>query len=285
MFALGLPGFCTFLYMVRVLQAMQDTRTAFRIYLVENAINIVLGVALVGPLGVRGLALSVSIAYTVAAVIALSVVARKDDGLGGHELTTPVTRVLVATAVMAVATVLAVNVSAANVRASPCSAGGGPGRGGRGPGLRRHDRGPGHPRGPPGRRRPVGTGRRRPPRPSSRHRRRSMRRSVPAGAGPDGPPARAAHSSHPARRPADAGRGRAGEMPDDSSADPVPWQTRRRVRRRLRCAICARCPADGGSAHGRSGGWPDHRRCAGGGSGGRAAPGRRGGTPWPGSGW
>jgi putative peptidoglycan lipid II flippase len=113
MFALGLPGFCTFLYMVRVLQAMQDTRTAFRIYLVENAINIVLGVALVGSLGVRGLALSVSIAYTVAAVIALSVVSRKDAGLGGHELTTPVTRVLISTVVMAVATVLAVNVSAA----------------------------------------------------------------------------------------------------------------------------------------------------------------------------
>ena len=113
MFALGLPGFCTFLYMVRVLQAMQDTRTAFRIYLVENAINIVLGVAHVGSLGVRGLALSVSIAYTVAAVIALSVVSRKDAGLGGHELTTPVTRVLVSTAVMAVATALAVNVSGA----------------------------------------------------------------------------------------------------------------------------------------------------------------------------
>ncbi len=61
----------------------------------------------------RGLALSVSVAYTVAAVIALSVVARKDEGLGGHELTTPVTRVLVATAVMAVATVLAVSVSGA----------------------------------------------------------------------------------------------------------------------------------------------------------------------------
>ncbi len=113
MFALGLPGFCTFLYMVRVLQAMQDTRTAFRIYLVENGINIVLGVLLVGPFGVRGLALSVSVAYTVAAVIALSVVARKDEGLGGHELTTPVVRVLIATAVMAVATVLAVNVSGA----------------------------------------------------------------------------------------------------------------------------------------------------------------------------
>jgi peptidoglycan biosynthesis protein MviN/MurJ (putative lipid II flippase) len=114
MFALGLPGFCIFLYMVRVLQAMQDTRTAFRIYLVENAINIVLGIALVGPLGVRGLALSVSIAYTVAAVIALSVVAGKDQGLGGQDLTTPIVRVLVATGVMAVATVLAINVSAAD---------------------------------------------------------------------------------------------------------------------------------------------------------------------------
>ena len=86
MFALGLPGFCTFLYMVRVLQAMQDTRTAFRIYLVENAINIVLGVALVGPLGVRGLALSVSIAYTVAAVHRpVAWCRRKEGGLGGHE--------------------------------------------------------------------------------------------------------------------------------------------------------------------------------------------------------
>ncbi|MGD0880914.1 MAG: murein biosynthesis integral membrane protein MurJ [Acidimicrobiales bacterium] len=113
MFSFGLPGFCTFLYMVRVLQSMQDTRTAFRIYLVENAVNIVLGVALVGPLGVRGLAISVSVAYTVAALISLRVVARKDDGLGGQDLVVPVTRVLVSTAVMAVATVLAVNVSGA----------------------------------------------------------------------------------------------------------------------------------------------------------------------------
>ena len=113
MFALGLPGFCTFLYLVRVLQSMQDTRTAFRIYLVENAINIVLAVALVGPLGVRGLALSLSIAYTVAAGIGLRVVASKEGGLATDDLVTPLTRVLVATAVMAVATVLAVNVSAA----------------------------------------------------------------------------------------------------------------------------------------------------------------------------
>ena len=113
MFALGLPGFCTFLYMVRVFQAMQDTRTAFRLYLVENAVNIVLALLLVGPLGVRGLALSLSIAYTVAALLALSVVRGRVGGLGGPELTTPVSRVVGASAVMAVATVLAVSVSGA----------------------------------------------------------------------------------------------------------------------------------------------------------------------------
>jgi putative peptidoglycan lipid II flippase len=113
MLSLGLPGFCTFLYMVRVFQAMQDTRTAFRLYLVENVINIVLAVLLVGPLGVRGLGLSLSIAYSVAALLALSVVRRRVGGLGGDDLTTPVKRVLGASAVMAVATVLAVNVSGA----------------------------------------------------------------------------------------------------------------------------------------------------------------------------
>ncbi len=113
MFALGLPGFCTFLYVVRVLQSMQDTRTAFRIYLVENGINIVLAVALVGPLGVRGLALAMSVAYSVAAVIGLRVVASKEGGLAVDDLRTPLTRVLVSTAVMAVVTVFAVNVSGA----------------------------------------------------------------------------------------------------------------------------------------------------------------------------
>ena len=37
MFALGLPGFCTYLYLVRVLQSMQRTKVAFYLYLVENA--------------------------------------------------------------------------------------------------------------------------------------------------------------------------------------------------------------------------------------------------------
>ena len=113
MFALGLPGFCTFLYMVRVFQAMQDTRTAFKLYLVENAVNVLFGILLVGPLGVRGLALSVSIGYSVAAVLAMGVIRQRVGGLGGDELTTPVKRVVGASGVMAVATVLALSVSSA----------------------------------------------------------------------------------------------------------------------------------------------------------------------------
>jgi hypothetical protein len=92
---------------------MHDTRTAFRIYLVQNAINIVLAVVLVGPLGVEGLALAFSISYTAGAAIALVVVSRREGGLGGPELTTPVLRVLAATGVMAVATVFTVSLSGA----------------------------------------------------------------------------------------------------------------------------------------------------------------------------
>jgi putative peptidoglycan lipid II flippase len=66
---LGLPGFCAFLYFVRVYQAMQDTRTPFRLYVVENAINIAVAALLYRPAGVRGVAASVAIAYTVAALL------------------------------------------------------------------------------------------------------------------------------------------------------------------------------------------------------------------------
>ena len=114
MFALGLPGFCIFLYMIRVLQSMQDTKTAFRLYLVENAINIATGVVLVHPLGVRGLALSLSISYTLAAVVAVGVISRRIGGLGGEAVARPIKRVAGATVVMAVALVLAISVSNAN---------------------------------------------------------------------------------------------------------------------------------------------------------------------------
>ena len=68
MLALGLPGFCVFLYTIRGFQAMQSLRTAFWLYVVENGINVALAIVLVGPLGIRGVALSISVAYTVCGV-------------------------------------------------------------------------------------------------------------------------------------------------------------------------------------------------------------------------
>jgi putative peptidoglycan lipid II flippase len=111
MFALGLPGFCTYLYVIRVLQSMQRTQVAFYLYLGENGINIALAVGLVGPLGVRGLALSLSVAYTVSAVVGLAVLRRWFGPLGSVALWSPLRRVVVASAAMGLVVLVVSNLS------------------------------------------------------------------------------------------------------------------------------------------------------------------------------
>jgi putative peptidoglycan lipid II flippase len=111
MFALGLPGFCAYLYFVRVLQSMQRTKVAFFLYLVENGLNIALAVAFVHPLGVRGLALSLSIAYSVAALSALVVFRQWFGRLGDRETWAPLGRVAVATVPMALVVLVVSNLS------------------------------------------------------------------------------------------------------------------------------------------------------------------------------
>jgi len=111
MLALGLPGFCVFLYAIRVLQSVQDLRPAFWLYAFENGVNIVLAVALAGHFGVRGIALSISAAYTVAALVALAYVRARFQGLAGDVLGRPLAHVLLSTAALVVAAVLGSNVS------------------------------------------------------------------------------------------------------------------------------------------------------------------------------
>lgn len=101
-FALGLPGFCVFLYCFRVFQSMQDTRSAFILYVGENVITILAALALVHPMGVEGLALATSIAYTSMAAVALWVIKTRIGGLGGPRLTVPVTRATVASLAMGI---------------------------------------------------------------------------------------------------------------------------------------------------------------------------------------
>jgi putative peptidoglycan lipid II flippase len=112
MLALGLPGFCVFLYTIRGFQAMQSLRTAFWLYVVENGINVALAIVLVGPLGIRGVALSISVAYTVAGVIALLVLRSRLGGLDWAVVAQPFGRILLATVALVAAAAIGSNLSA-----------------------------------------------------------------------------------------------------------------------------------------------------------------------------
>jgi putative peptidoglycan lipid II flippase len=107
--ALGLPGFCVYLLAILAFQAMRDTRTPFFLYLLENGLNIVLAFALRNMLGGKALALSLAIAYSVAAVAALVVLRARVGGLGGLVVIRYVVRTVICSLIMAffVALVLA----------------------------------------------------------------------------------------------------------------------------------------------------------------------------------
>jgi putative peptidoglycan lipid II flippase len=100
LFAVGLPGYCTYLLCISALQAMRDTRTAFFLYVFENGVNIILAVVLTHHIGARGLSLSLSIAYSAAAVVGLVVVRLRMGGLGGRSLLRYLVRCLVLTLLM-----------------------------------------------------------------------------------------------------------------------------------------------------------------------------------------
>jgi len=85
-FALGLPGYCVYFFAIRTFQAMRNTKVAFWCYVVENGLNIGFAFAFYRPLGVKGLALSYSIAYTVSAVIALALIRHRLGTMGGRAI-------------------------------------------------------------------------------------------------------------------------------------------------------------------------------------------------------
>jgi putative peptidoglycan lipid II flippase len=104
--AAGLPAFSAYLMLMRAFQAMQDARQVFYLYLLENAVNVGLALALYPSMGVRGLALAFSLAYTVGTLAALVVMRRRLGGLEARALGATVARVLAASAVMAAVTIL-----------------------------------------------------------------------------------------------------------------------------------------------------------------------------------
>ena len=79
-FAIGLPGFSTYLYAMRAFYAMKNTRTPFFINCFENAVNILAGIVFVQLWGIAGLALSFALAYTLASMVAIVVLTRHSPG-------------------------------------------------------------------------------------------------------------------------------------------------------------------------------------------------------------
>jgi len=78
-FAAGLPGFSTYLLLMRAFQSKQDTRSMFWLYVVENAITIAGALGLYPLFGVRGLTVAWVGAYSVALPVAWQRLRRDAD--------------------------------------------------------------------------------------------------------------------------------------------------------------------------------------------------------------
>ena len=118
-FALSLVPFSVYLYTMRAFYALQDTRTPFYLNAFENALNIVLALALFSPLGVQGLALAWTGAYTVAAVVALWVLRRRIGVVPDNAAIRSMVRAGIAGALLAV---VAAPIAAAVGHSSPSEA-------------------------------------------------------------------------------------------------------------------------------------------------------------------
>ncbi|WP_426572181.1 murein biosynthesis integral membrane protein MurJ [Aquihabitans sp. McL0605] len=99
-FAVGLPGFSTYLFALRGFYAKKNTKIPFVINCGENLINIVLAVIFVRIWGVVGLALSFAAAYSISAVIAVSVLNRHSAGFDWRGLIQTWLKLLLAAGVM-----------------------------------------------------------------------------------------------------------------------------------------------------------------------------------------
>lgn len=100
-YALGLVGHACLEVAARAFFAQQDTLTPLLIAAGSGAVNLLLGLALMGPLGHGGLALANSLAISAEVLVLLAVLRRRWGGLRGRETLTGLAHVVLATAVMA----------------------------------------------------------------------------------------------------------------------------------------------------------------------------------------
>jgi putative peptidoglycan lipid II flippase len=94
LFAVGLFSFSAFMLFLRAFYAMQDTRTPALVNVFAVALNTAANLALFPLLGVRGLALGHSIAYTFAAIVSGAILRRRVGGLEGRTVARGLAKVL-----------------------------------------------------------------------------------------------------------------------------------------------------------------------------------------------
>lgn len=99
---LGLPAYSAWLFVTAAFQALQDTRSLFGLYLVKNAVHIAAAVGLYRLLGVRGLGLALTLAYTGATIAGLARLGRRIGGIDTAGLGRAVAPVAAAAGVMGV---------------------------------------------------------------------------------------------------------------------------------------------------------------------------------------
>lgn len=100
-FALGLGGFSIYMFALRGFYSHHDTKTPFKLNVVENLLNIVLAFVLVGRYGVLGLGLAFAMAYIITAAWALQILHYKVGGFELRPLFAAVGKTVLASVVMA----------------------------------------------------------------------------------------------------------------------------------------------------------------------------------------
>ena len=98
--ALGLGAFSIYMFVLRGFYAHKDTKTPFKINVVENTINIVLAFVLVDRYGVLGLGLAYGLAYVVSSLWAMQVLSYKVPGFDVRQILGSIGRMLIAAALM-----------------------------------------------------------------------------------------------------------------------------------------------------------------------------------------
>ena len=99
--ALGLGAFSIYMFVLRGFYAHKDTKTPFKVNVVENVINIVLAFILVDRYGVLGLGLAFALAYVVSSLWAMQILSFKVPGFALRPILVSLARMALAAALMA----------------------------------------------------------------------------------------------------------------------------------------------------------------------------------------